>query len=223
MNGASAVFLLDLRLSCGGGEQAGCLRERKNRIMTQPHPTPQVPHYRSWKVAVPLPGDADLSPETKELLSQGAPIHVLRMFAPGIAALIKGIFTAQGVDPKLREIIILRTAYLTNCAYEWEANVVFARNVGLTDEHMALLCTEGPVSGLDPLSNLISRATDEITQQAAISDDALAQLLEQFGPAVTTKYILAISWFNMLSRFLLSTRVPRETNRAVLEGRTAPF
>ena len=142
---------------------------------------------------------------------------------PGIFALIKAVFTAQGVDPKLREIIILRTAYLTNCAYEWEANVVFAKNVGLTDEQMALLCTEGPVTGLDPLSNLISRATDEITQQAAISDDALARLLERFGPSLTTKYITAISWFNMLSRFLLSMRVPRETDSAVLEGRTSPL
>jgi alkylhydroperoxidase family enzyme len=198
-------------------------------IMTQQHPTLNVPQYRPWKVAVPLPSDADLSPETKELLSQGAPIHVLRMFAgaqdmyPGIVALIKGIFTSQGMDPKLREIIILRVAYLTNCAYEWEANVVFARNVGLTDEQMASLCTDGPVTGLDPVSNLISRATDEITQQVAISDDALAQLLERFGPSITTKYILAISWFNMLSRFLLSTRVPRETDNAVLEGRTSPL
>lgn len=142
---------------------------------------------------------------------------------PGIFTLIKEIFTSQGVDPKLREIIILRAAYLTNCAYEWEANVVFARNVGLTDEQMALLCTDGPVIGLDPVSNLISRATDEITQQAAISDDALAQLLERFGPSITTKYITAISWFNMLSRFILSTRVPRETDSAVLEGRTSPL
>jgi alkylhydroperoxidase family enzyme len=197
--------------------------------VAQPHPTPNVPQYRPWKVAVPLPADADLSPETKKLLSQGAPLHVLRMFAgaqdmyPGIATLIKEIFTAQGVDPKLREIIILRAAYLTNSAYEWEANVVFARNVGLTNEQIALLCTDGPVTGLDPVSNLISRATDEITQQAAISDDALAQLLERFGPSITTKYILAISWFNMLSRFILSTRVPRETDTAVLEGRTSPL
>ena len=107
-------------------------------------------------------------------------------------------------------------------AHEWEANEVFARNVGLTDEQIALLCTDGPVTGLDPVSTLISRATDEITQQVALSDDTLAQLLERFGPSLTTKYILDISWFNMLSRFLLSTRVPRETDQAVLEGRTSP-
>src|SRR5712672_623915 len=113
--------------------------------MTQPYPTPNVPQYRPWKVSVPLPRDADLSPETLELLSQGAPLHVLRMFAgaedifPAIVAFIRAIFTAKGIDPKLREIIILRTAHLTNTAYEWEANVVFARNVGLTDEQMAAL------------------------------------------------------------------------------------
>src|SRR5260370_23120473 len=100
--------------------------EKKSILMTQPHPTPKVPQYRPWKVAVPLPSDVDLSPETKELLSQGAPLHVLRMFAgaqdmyPGIVALMKGVFTSEGVDPKLREIIILRTAFLTNCADEWE-------------------------------------------------------------------------------------------------------
>jgi hypothetical protein len=197
--------------------------------MAQAHATPPFPQYRPWKVAVPLPSDAELSPQTRELLSQGAPIHVLRMFAyaqdmfPGIDLLIKDVFTAGGVDPKLREIIILRTAFLTNCAYEWEANEIFARNVGLTDEQIALLCTDGPVTGLDPVGNLISRATDEITQQVAISDDTLAQLLERFGPSLTTKYIVAISWFNMLSRFLLSTRVPRETDRGVLEGRTSPL
>jgi alkylhydroperoxidase family enzyme len=197
--------------------------------MTRQHPSSHVPQYLPWKVAVPLPSDADLSPETRKLLSQDAPLHVLRMFAgaqdmyPGIATLIQEIFTSPGVDPKLREIIILRTAYLTNCAYEWEANVVFARNVGLTDQQIALLCTEGSVTGLDVVGNLISRATDEITEQAAISDEALAQLLERFGPPITTKYILAISWFNMLSRFLLSTRVPRETDSAALQGRTSPL
>jgi hypothetical protein len=101
--------------------------------------------------------------------------------------------------------------------------VVFASNVGLTDEQMALLCTDGPVTSLDPVSNLTSCAADEITQQAAISDDPLAQLLERFGPSITTKYILAIPWFTMLSRFLLPTRVPRETDSAVLEGRTSPL
>ena len=197
--------------------------------MAQLHRNPDIPHYLPWKVAVPLPADADLSPKTKELLSQGAPINVLRMFAgaedmyPGIVALINGVFTAQGVDPKLREVIILRTAYLVDCAYEWEANVVFARNVGLTNEQIALLCTDGQVTGLDPVSNLICRATDEITRQAAISDDALAQLLERFGPGITTKYVVAITWFNMLSRFLLSTRVPRETDISVLAGRTGPL
>ena len=72
------------------------------------------------------------------------------------------------------------------------------------------------------MRNLISRATDEIMQQVAQSLDTLRQLLERFGSSITTKYILDISWFNLPSRFLLSTGVPRETERGVLEGRTSP-
>ncbi len=57
--------------------------------MTQPHPTPHVPQYRPWKVAVPLPGDADLSPETKELLSSllrhaRSSLHGSRLFATSV-------------------------------------------------------------------------------------------------------------------------------------------
>lgn len=197
--------------------------------MTQQNPTPNVPQYGSWKVAIPLPGDEDLPQDVVKQLEKLPPLHVLRMFAgtddmfSSIMALIQAVFTAKGVDPKLREIIILRTAHLLNCAYEWEANAVFARNVGLTDEQITLLRSNEAVSGLDPASNLICRATDEITRDAVISDEALAQLMKQFGPSITTKYIVAISWFNMLSRFLLSTRVPRETNDAALAGRTSPL
>ncbi|GCE03451.1 carboxymuconolactone decarboxylase family protein [Dictyobacter aurantiacus] len=197
--------------------------------MTQQHPIYNAPQFHPNNVVVPLPDDETLSPETVKLLSLGAPIHIGRMLAgaedlfPSLLALIKAIFTAEGIDPRLREIIILRTAYLTDCAYEWEANVVFARNVGLTEEQIAQLCSDKPVTALDSVSNLISRATDEITRTATLSDETLSQLLKQFGPAVTTKYIIAISWFNMLSRILLSTRVPRETDISVLESRTSPL
>jgi len=197
--------------------------------MTQQRPIHNAPQFHPNNVIVPLPDDETLSPETVKLLSLGAPLHIARMLAgaedlfPSLLAFIKAIFTAEGVDPRLREIIILRTAYLTDCAYEWEANVVFARNVGLTEEQIAQLCSDKPVTALDSVSNLISRATDEITRTATLSDEALSQLLEQFGPTVTTKYIIAISWFNMLSRILLSTRVPRETDISVLGGRTSPL
>ncbi|MGO9334910.1 MAG: hypothetical protein ACLQCU_12835 [Acidimicrobiales bacterium] len=50
----------------------------------------------------------------------------------------------------------------------------------------------------------------------------MGSLLERFGPTVTNKFILIISWFNLMSRYLLSTRVPLEVTNKI-EGRTAPI
>jgi len=81
-----------------------------------------------------------------------------------------------------------------------------ARNVGVTDAEITSVATDGLVTGLNATANLICRATDEITEEA-VSDTTLQHMLDVFGPTPTTRYILEISWFNLLSRFLASRRV----------------
>ncbi len=187
------------------------------------------PPFGDWKVAIPLPKDEELSQEHREQLARMAPINVVRMFAGtedlfhGSAALSQAIFTSKDIDPRLREILMLRIAHLLNCAYEWQANVAFGRNVGLTDDQIALLRNDGPVTELDAVSNLICHVTDEITLHHEVSDEALSQLIALYGPRIASKYILTISWFNLLGSFLLSTRVPLETDAAALASRTSPF
>ena len=55
----------------------------------------------------------------------------------------------DGIDVKLRQLIILRTAQLLDCTYEWQANVIFSRNAGLTDDQIALVGVDEPVTGRD--------------------------------------------------------------------------
>ncbi len=90
-----------------------------------------------WNVVIPLPRDEELSKENIELLANAPPMNVTRMFAasedmfPGIVALVRAMFTARDIDPRLREMIILRTAHLLHCSYEWQANIIFAKNCRL--------------------------------------------------------------------------------------------
>jgi len=44
--------------------------------------------------------------------------------------LVKAIFQTQGIDPKLREMIILRAATILNAPYEWQASAQMAKNAG---------------------------------------------------------------------------------------------
>ena len=65
-------------------------------------------------------------------------LNVVKMMAgtedmfPALAGLVKAVFEAAGVDPKLRQMIILRAAKVLKSPYEWQANVPMSLNNGLS-------------------------------------------------------------------------------------------
>jgi 4-carboxymuconolactone decarboxylase len=180
------------------------------------------------QVVVPLPTDRELSSRTAEILASHPPINVLRMFAltgdmlPAVLAMVGAVFKAEGIAPRLREIMVLRCAHLLNAPYERQANLVMARNVGLSAEEIEAIGKDGRVRGLDAEGTLICQAADELTEFATLTDATLKALIDRYGRNVAAKLILAVGWFNLLSRFLNGTRVPLETGNAY-EGRTSPI
>jgi 4-carboxymuconolactone decarboxylase len=113
-------------------------------------------------------------------------------------------------DRRKREIAVLRVAHVTGSTYEWTQHVALARSFGVTDDEIARVAISGPVTTLDEEGNLLCRAADEISRDVRLSDDALAGLLARYGVRQTTELIFCCSYFNMLSRFLESTRVDLE-------------
>jgi hypothetical protein len=51
---------------------------------------------------------------------------------------------------------------------------------------------------------------DEISLDVRLSDDALSEIIEQYGNQGATELILCCCWFNLVSRFTESTRVEVE-------------
>jgi alkylhydroperoxidase family enzyme len=181
-----------------------------------------------YAVVIPLPTDAELSKDSAAILAASPPINVLRMFAgtgdmfPALLAMVKAVFYDKEIEPRLREVIVLRCAHLLDCPYEWQANMVMAPNAGVTAEEIAAVGADGPVESADPAVRRICKATDELTHDATLQDATLAELIAAHGPRLASKYILAIAWFNLLSRFLNATRVPLEAT-GKLAGRTSPI
>ena len=187
----------------------------------------EPPTYGDNKVIIPLPADTELTEAAKAILRAGAPLNVSRMFAgtedlfKPIADLIGAVFTASSIDVKLREIIILRCAKKLGSAYEWQANAVMAKNAGCTPEQIDAMASNSPVIGLEEAIVEMSAACDELCMTATLTDDTLARLIARYGNTVTRKYILAISWFNLLSSFLNGCRVQPETGDNI-GSRTSP-
>ena len=165
---------------------------------------------------IPLPDDANLDSESREILAKLPALNVFRMMANAPASfrpLIEFAFSllvTSEFDARKREIAILRVAHVTRASYEWFQHVIVAKRVGVTDQEIEKIGVNGPVVGLDEEGNLLCRVADEISNEVRLGDDALQQILDRYGTRQATELILCVSYFNLLSRFLESTRVELE-------------
>ena len=187
------------------------------------HPTRSAP-----QVAIPLPSDAAVRRVIGKSYDPERTLNVIKMFAgteemfDAAIGLVKAIFDAQGVDPKTREMIILRAAIVLDSPYEWQANTQMAKNVGLSPKEIDAAASHGPVVGINPEYVLVCKATDELSTSGTLRDETLRELLDQYGETISRKIVLMIAWFNLLSRFLNGCRVPLETTDKIGTG-TSPL
>jgi alkylhydroperoxidase family enzyme len=187
------------------------------------YPTP----YTST-IFVPLPSDEELRDLIGSNFAADKMLNVLKMMAGAgdmygpTVGFINAIFQTSGVDPRIREMIMLRAAVVLNSPYEWQANVILARNVGLNQKEIEASASDGPVTGINPDYVLICKATDELSMTASLSDETLSALLVEYGDVVTRKLILIVGWFNLLSRFLNGCRVQLDSSDKIGHG-TSPF
>ena len=177
----------------------------------------QAPLNYASSEAVPLPSDDDLGLVHAEAVKLSGDLNVSRMLAGTgdlffpAAAFVKALFSTEGIDPKTRELMVLRSAKLLNCPYEWQANAAMAKNAGCTPSEVEAMATDGPVTGLSEEITLILSAVDELTRDATLTDRTLAAMRACYDDELVRKYLLMIGWFNLLSRFLNGCRVPLES------------
>jgi alkylhydroperoxidase family enzyme len=128
-----------------------------------------------------------------------------------VLSLASSILLSSEFDARKREIAVLRVARVTQSEYEWTQHERLGRNLGVTDQEIRIIRSEDPVKSLDEEGNLLCRVADEISRDVRLSDEALGDILERYGVRQATELIVCCSYFNMLSRFLESTRVELET------------
>jgi 4-carboxymuconolactone decarboxylase len=158
------------------------------------------------------------------MLANLPPLNVFRMVAGAPRAVrpfmeLGSAVLSTALDARRREIAVLRVAHATDAPYEWAQHEQLARNVGVSDAEIEAVRREEPVASLDEECNLICRVADEVTCDVRLSDEALGQLIERYGPREAAELILLVSYYNMVSRFLESTRVQIEDER-LLAGQT---
>jgi alkylhydroperoxidase family enzyme len=179
-------------------------------------------------VSVPLPSDEEIRKSIGDTYDPSTTLNVIKMFAgaddlyAATIGLVNAVFRTKGIDPKAREMIILRSAKILNVPYEAQANTKMASNAGLSSAEIEAAAQEGSVNGINPEYMLLCKATDELSSTATLTDETLTEMLDRYDEVICRKLVLMIAWFNLLSRFLNGCRVPLETTDKI-GNRTSPI
>jgi alkylhydroperoxidase family enzyme len=112
------------------------------------------------------------------------------------------------LDPREREILILRIGWLCRSEYEWGQHVAIGKTCGLTDDDL-LRIQEGPgAEGLDPSDALLLQATDELHADAMICEATWRRLAERYDTRQLMDLIFTVGQYNLVSMALNTLGVP---------------
>src|SRR5688572_16212823 len=113
----------------------------------------------------------------------------------------KHLLLASTLPVRPRELVVLRTAWLVKCEYEWHYHVGYGLKAGLTLEEIAAV-KDGPQSpvwdGKDQ-DRAILRSCDELYRNSRISDATWAALSQFFDRHQLMDLVFTIGNYVMLS------------------------
>jgi alkylhydroperoxidase family enzyme len=116
----------------------------------------------------------------------------------------------SSLEPRDREVLILRTAYRCQARYEWSHHDVIGRRAGLVDADLAVLSTDAVGSDLDKATALLIRAVDELVGDHVLSDDTWAALSEAYSQNQMIEICMLVGGYGMLAGVLNSLGVQIE-------------
>jgi 4-carboxymuconolactone decarboxylase len=166
--------------------------------------------------------DEQLDPEARERFGKGPILNIFRTLAnhPGLMKrwLVFGnhVLAKSTLPARERELLILRIGWLCQAGYEWGQHVVIGKGAGLTDEEIARIPQGPDAEGWSPADRALLRATDELHDDAFISDATWAELAGSWSTQQLIDLVFTVGQYNLVSMALNSLGVQPEPGLAPL-------
>lgn len=117
---------------------------------------------------------------------------------------------ANGIAPREKELLILRTCWLCRADYDWAHHVGAAKRAGLTDEDIDRIPKGPGAPGWSTFDSALLRAADELHRDQHIADVTWATLRGRYSDAQLMDLIFTVGEYTMVSMFLNSAGVQLE-------------
>lgn len=123
-----------------------------------------------------------------------------------------GLYVTHGLLPaRLRELVILRTAWRTSCEYEWGQHVIIGRNVGLSDEEIVRVTHSTDSTDLwSPADSLVLNIADELLDSVDVNEGTWGVAISMWSDAELLELVTLVGFYRMTAGLLNAVRVQRE-------------
>ena len=110
------------------------------------------------------------------------------------------------LDPKLRELAILRAGYVCRAPYEFAQHVSWGRRAGLSDAQIRGVASPS-IALFDRHEMAVLSYAGELSAEARVSDATFAAVSEFLNSEEVVELTLVIGYYNMVSRALNALQV----------------
>ena len=114
------------------------------------------------------------------------------------------------LPPKTRELLIMRTAVLTQTPYEWGHHVEAAQRAGLSDEEIRRIAAGPDAPGWSEEHAAVLRAADELRREAFVSDRTWATLSKHYDTKRLIEIIYTSGGYTMTALAINSLGIQLE-------------
>ena len=171
--------------------------------------------------------DPDTAPErVRRALETVPPLNVFRMVANAETAFRPwlafggALLSSLELDPRVRELAILRVARLSGAEYEWVQHVPIALAVGASQEQVdAVDRGEIDDDSLGDAERAALRFTTEVVREVRASDEALAALRAAgLSPREVVELLLVIGQYMLVARVAETAGIELDEPADVLDS-----
>jgi AhpD family alkylhydroperoxidase len=144
------------------------------------------------------------------------PLNLFRMLAhsppvlSGFVRLGGALLQDSSLEPRLRELAIVRVGLLAGASYEVEKHTAIARAVGITDAELEALRPGSDDSALDDAARAVVELSDELFGRVRADDAVLERVRRHLNDRQLVELVVTIGYYGLVCRVLETLGVDRE-------------
>ena len=149
-----------------------------------------------------------------ELAAAMSKINVFRalLHNPPVAAAQAGLasvlMNSKTLDSRIRELVILRTAWRAGCEYEFCQHIAVGRRVGMNDDEMLGVRDPHKYSGYSDIDRAVIQMADELHDDACVSKATWLALGRSFSHAERIELMFVAGYWRMMAALLVTAEIP---------------